>query len=31
MRLNRKQKIFRNVLCCLALIILTYAALGFPP
>ena len=31
MRLNRKQKIFRNVLCCLALILLTYAALGFPP
>lgn len=31
MRLNRKQKILRNSLFCLVLILLTYAALGFPP
>ena len=31
MKLNRKQKILRNSLLCLALILLTYGALGFPP
>ena len=31
MRLNRKQKILRNSFLCLALILLTYGALGFPP
>ena len=31
MRLNRKQKILRNGLVCLTLILTIYAALGFPP
>lgn len=31
MRLNRKQKILRNLLVCLLLILAAYAALGFPP
>ena len=31
MRLNRKQKILRNLLVCLLLALATYAALGFPP
>ena len=30
-RLNRKQKILRNLLVCLLLAAATYAALGFPP
>lgn len=30
-RLNRKQKIVRNLLVCLLLAAVTYAALGFPP
>ena len=29
--MRRKQKILRNGLCCLGLILLTYASLGFPP
>ena len=31
MRLNRKQKILRNGLACLVLILAIYASLGFPP